>query len=39
MIYSSQYLKWIKKGNQSCHKTRIGIVKNSCITLMKLWWY
>ncbi len=25
-IYSSQHLKWIKKVNQSCPKTRTGII-------------
>jgi len=34
-MYSSQHLKWIKKVNQSCPKTRMGIVQNSCVTLMK----
>jgi len=31
----SQHLKWIRKVNQSCPKTRTCIVQNVCITLMK----
>ncbi len=33
-IYSSQHLKGIKKVNQSCPKTRTGIV----LVLAQLWW-
>jgi len=34
-ILSSQRLKWIITVNQSCPKTSIGFVQNSCITLLK----
>ncbi len=33
-VYSSQNLKWIKKVNQICPKTRTGIV----LILGQLWW-
>ncbi len=33
-VYSSQHLKWIKKVNQTCPKTRMCIV----LVLGQLWW-